>query len=83
MDNRPERRHGSRAFYQPAGHYVVIPGPDASLAACVSDRDGFWSGTLRGFPLFTLTHKSKTWLTGLPYFVHGCGARLQYLRDDV
>lgn len=84
MDNRPERSHGSRPFHQPAGHYVVIPGPDASLAACVSDSDGFWSGTLRGFPFFSLWHnKPETWLTDLSYFVHGCGARLANLREDV
>lgn len=45
MDNRPEPGHGCSVFHQPARNYVVIPQPDASLTACVSNCDGFWSGT--------------------------------------
>lgn len=38
----------------------------------------------QGFSFFSLWHnKPDTWLTDLPYFVHGCGARLPNLRDDV
>lgn len=77
MDNRPECRHGSSVFHHQDGLHVVIPRPDASLAASLSNRHGFWSETPGVFFFFFSNESQKD----QPYFVQSCGA--QFVKKDL